>query len=233
MMTSLCETCENVRAICTARSTFLLCELSATSSAYPKYPPQPVVRCAGYRPQPGRHEAVALEQFGAEQVGVPGERGVRLVRRVAGPGRAEGEYLPPALPHHGEGFDPPEGGRAEVADAERPGQTGRVQEDAGRPGRGGGGHRGTRRGSVRAARRRGVARHHHSEYRPGGGSPMPAGGSYSTPERSFTPRPPAMPTILDRNGDSRRIFADLQGFPAVSRFARIAPTPQKCSLRTG
>jgi hypothetical protein len=28
----------------------LLCELSFTSVAYPKYPPQPVVRCDGYRP---------------------------------------------------------------------------------------------------------------------------------------------------------------------------------------
>jgi hypothetical protein len=28
----------------------LLCELSATSAAYPKYPPQPVVRCDGYQP---------------------------------------------------------------------------------------------------------------------------------------------------------------------------------------
>jgi RimJ/RimL family protein N-acetyltransferase len=51
MMPSLCETCENVRAICTAKSRFLLCELSATSAGYPKYPPQPVVRCDGYRPR--------------------------------------------------------------------------------------------------------------------------------------------------------------------------------------
>ena len=50
-MRSLCETCENVRAVCTARSKFLLCQLSATNAAYPKYPPQPVVRCDGYRPR--------------------------------------------------------------------------------------------------------------------------------------------------------------------------------------
>jgi RimJ/RimL family protein N-acetyltransferase len=49
-MLSLCETCENVRAVRTARSRFLLCELSATSAGYPKYPPQPVLRCDGYRP---------------------------------------------------------------------------------------------------------------------------------------------------------------------------------------
>ena len=48
-MRSLCETCENVRAVCTARSRFLLCEFSTTNAAYPKYPPQPVVGCDGYR----------------------------------------------------------------------------------------------------------------------------------------------------------------------------------------
>ena len=48
-MPSLCETCVNVRAVSTARSRFLLCQLSATNAAYPKYPPQPVVRCDGYR----------------------------------------------------------------------------------------------------------------------------------------------------------------------------------------
>lgn len=29
----------------------MLCELSLTDAAYPKYPPQPVVRCDGYRPR--------------------------------------------------------------------------------------------------------------------------------------------------------------------------------------
>ena len=29
----------------------MLCELSVTNSAYPKYPPQPVVRCDGYQPK--------------------------------------------------------------------------------------------------------------------------------------------------------------------------------------
>ena len=49
MMPTLCETCENVRVVCTARSRFLLCQLSVTNAAYPKYPRQPVVRCDGYR----------------------------------------------------------------------------------------------------------------------------------------------------------------------------------------
>jgi hypothetical protein len=52
MTPSLCEACKNVREIRTARSRFLLCELSVTNPAYPKYPPQPVVRCDGYQPRP-------------------------------------------------------------------------------------------------------------------------------------------------------------------------------------
>ena len=60
-MRSLCETCQNVRVICTERSRFLLCELSLTNAAYPKYPPQPVVFCDGYQTReraegPGREE---------------------------------------------------------------------------------------------------------------------------------------------------------------------------------
>jgi hypothetical protein len=51
MMLSLCETCANARPIRTARSRFLLCELSFTTVAYPKYSPQPVVRCDGYCPR--------------------------------------------------------------------------------------------------------------------------------------------------------------------------------------
>ena len=51
MLPSLCDTCGNVREVRTARSRFLLCELSLMDAAYPKYPPQPVVRCDGYRPR--------------------------------------------------------------------------------------------------------------------------------------------------------------------------------------
>jgi hypothetical protein len=50
MMPTLCEACKNVRVVCTARSRFLLCELSVKNAAYPKYPPQPVMRCDGYQP---------------------------------------------------------------------------------------------------------------------------------------------------------------------------------------
>ena len=49
MMTSLCETCKNMREVRTAKSRFLLCELSVTHAAYPKYPPQPIMRCDGYQ----------------------------------------------------------------------------------------------------------------------------------------------------------------------------------------
>jgi hypothetical protein len=50
MTQSLCETCKWLREIVTPKgSRFLLCQLSLTSPAYPKYPPQPVVRCDGYQ----------------------------------------------------------------------------------------------------------------------------------------------------------------------------------------
>jgi hypothetical protein len=52
-MQSLCETCRNVRKVHTARSRFLLCELSVTNTAYPKYPRQPVVRCLDYQNKDG------------------------------------------------------------------------------------------------------------------------------------------------------------------------------------
>lgn len=38
-----------MREVRTARSRFLLCELSRASDAFPKYPPQPVVRCRGHQ----------------------------------------------------------------------------------------------------------------------------------------------------------------------------------------
>jgi hypothetical protein len=49
---SLCETCARVRVVITPKgSRFLLCRLSQTDPAFPKYPPQPVMRCDGYRPR--------------------------------------------------------------------------------------------------------------------------------------------------------------------------------------
>ena len=50
MTPSLCETCAWMREVVTPKaSRFLLCQLSQTDPAYSKYPPQPVVRCEGYR----------------------------------------------------------------------------------------------------------------------------------------------------------------------------------------
>jgi len=47
---SLCETCSWMREIKTPKgSRFNLCQLAQTDGAYPKYPPQLVLRCAGYR----------------------------------------------------------------------------------------------------------------------------------------------------------------------------------------
>ena len=83
------------------------------------------------RPEGPRHEAIAFQKFRAEQVDVPGEGRERLVGRVAGTGGAERQHLPPALPHGGKRLDPAVGGGAEVADAERSGQAGRVKENSG------------------------------------------------------------------------------------------------------
>ena len=47
---SLRETCAFVREVVTPKgSRFLRCRLSRSDPALPKYPPQPVVRCGGYR----------------------------------------------------------------------------------------------------------------------------------------------------------------------------------------
>src|SRR6266542_2993545 len=49
-MTSLCESCARMREVTSAKgSRFLLCRLSQTDPDYPKYPPQPVLRCEGYQ----------------------------------------------------------------------------------------------------------------------------------------------------------------------------------------
>jgi len=49
MSSSLCETCQRMREVISAKgSRFLLCELALTDNAFPKYPGQPVLRCRGY-----------------------------------------------------------------------------------------------------------------------------------------------------------------------------------------
>ncbi|MBM4005572.1 MAG: hypothetical protein FJ295_20170 [Planctomycetes bacterium] len=49
-MGSLCEECAWLRVVVTAKgSRFLLCRLSGSDAGYPKYPPQPVMACTGFR----------------------------------------------------------------------------------------------------------------------------------------------------------------------------------------
>lgn len=49
MRDSLCERCRHLREVISGKgSRFLLCGLSLTDRRLPKYPPQPVVECAGY-----------------------------------------------------------------------------------------------------------------------------------------------------------------------------------------
>jgi hypothetical protein len=56
-MQSLCETCASMREIVTPKgSRFLLCQLSQTDPAFPKYPPQPVARCDGYQPRDSKEQ---------------------------------------------------------------------------------------------------------------------------------------------------------------------------------
>lgn len=45
----LCDSCAHVRVIRSGRgSVFLMCLLSKTDPRFPKYPPLPVLCCAGY-----------------------------------------------------------------------------------------------------------------------------------------------------------------------------------------
>ncbi|WLD13374.1 hypothetical protein [Planctellipticum variicoloris] len=49
MRESLCERCRHLREVLSGKgSRFLLCGLSLTDRRLVKYPPQPVVVCAGY-----------------------------------------------------------------------------------------------------------------------------------------------------------------------------------------
>jgi len=49
MIESLCQTCTHRQDVVSGKgSKFLLCRLSQQDERYPKYPPQPVVRCLGY-----------------------------------------------------------------------------------------------------------------------------------------------------------------------------------------
>jgi hypothetical protein len=52
LMETLCGTCAHAREIVSGTgSRFLLCQMSQKDRRYPKYPPQPVRECAGFKPQ--------------------------------------------------------------------------------------------------------------------------------------------------------------------------------------
>ena len=47
----LCARCAHVQIVTSARgATFYLCRLSVSDPRYPRYPPIPVLACAGFRP---------------------------------------------------------------------------------------------------------------------------------------------------------------------------------------
>lgn len=49
---SLCQACQHLRVITSGKgSRFFLCEQSFVDQRFPKYPPQPVVRCTGFVPR--------------------------------------------------------------------------------------------------------------------------------------------------------------------------------------
>ncbi len=55
MRESLCERCRHLREVISGKgSRFLLCSLSLTDRRLVKYPPQPMVECAGYKPADDR-----------------------------------------------------------------------------------------------------------------------------------------------------------------------------------
>lgn len=49
MQVSLCERCQQKRVVVSGKgSRFLMCQLSQQDRRFPKYPPQPVIKCSGY-----------------------------------------------------------------------------------------------------------------------------------------------------------------------------------------
>lgn len=58
MTESLCESCEHGKEVVSRRgSRFLLCRLCFAADQFPKYPPQPIVRCEGFRERPDSENA--------------------------------------------------------------------------------------------------------------------------------------------------------------------------------
>jgi hypothetical protein len=53
----LCAVCAHLLLLASPRSVYVRCGLAATDPAFPRYPALPVIRCGGYRPQPGAARA--------------------------------------------------------------------------------------------------------------------------------------------------------------------------------
>ncbi|MBI3458575.1 MAG: hypothetical protein HY002_22610 [Candidatus Rokubacteria bacterium] len=54
----LCGDCQWARRVTSARgAVFFRCRRAETDPAYPKYPPLPRLRCAGYEPESGAEPA--------------------------------------------------------------------------------------------------------------------------------------------------------------------------------
>ncbi len=48
----LCADCLHLRFAVSPRSIFVRCGLAETDARFPRYPPLPVLRCAGHEPRP-------------------------------------------------------------------------------------------------------------------------------------------------------------------------------------
>lgn len=46
----LCARCLHLRPLSNGRSVFVFCRMSEEDPRYPRYPPLPVARCAGFAP---------------------------------------------------------------------------------------------------------------------------------------------------------------------------------------
>ncbi len=56
-MSGLCPGCVHVRIVESANgSRFLMCGLAKEDERFPKYPPQPVLRCPGHEQSPASEE---------------------------------------------------------------------------------------------------------------------------------------------------------------------------------
>lgn len=66
-MESLCSTCSHVRTVVSGTgSKFLLCRLSQERNQFARYPPQPVVRCDGYKVKPEEMASFTLHVLSGE-----------------------------------------------------------------------------------------------------------------------------------------------------------------------